>query len=85
MIAGNEEMKNLYKKLSAELQAEINDALHEILCQTILKLLRESMDNPGLLKEEIQSAREFTEMKPDSDEARKLLEFLDSDRIKKWF
>lgn len=79
----SDRIKKQIEKLSPKLQSEINDALHSTLCKTILKLPKDSMDNPGLLKEEIKSAREFAEMKSDSDEARELLTFLDCDEQKK--
>jgi hypothetical protein len=75
--------KEQLEKLSPELQSQINEALHETLCRTIFKLLKDSMENPGLARGEIQSAREFAEIEPDTDAAKELLGFLDSDEVKK--
>lgn len=74
--------KELYEKLSSETQTQLNDTLHETLCESIITLLKESIENPGLTKEEVQSAREFAQMKPDTEVARELLAFLDSDKVR---
>ena len=80
--------KEQYEKLSPETQSKLNAALHEgmfheTLCESIITLLKDSLENLGLTKEEVQSAREFAEMIPDTDAARELLGFLDSDIVKK--
>lgn len=70
------------EKLSPEVQERLNAALHETLCKTIITLLQDTSKNPGLTKEEIQSAKEFTEIKPGTDAAKELLEFLDSEEVR---
>ena len=73
---------DLLEKLSPEALRELYDGLHEVLCKTILKLLKDTLENPGLTEEEIQSAREVAELKSDADAARELLEFLKSEEAK---
>lgn len=75
--------KEQYEKLSPETQTQLNDTLHETLCESIITLLKDSIENSDLTKEEVQSAREFAEMKPDIDTARELLGFLDSEEVRK--
>ncbi len=81
--------KEQYEKLSPEAQAQLNDSLHETLCESILTLLEDSIENSDLTKEEVQSARDFAQLKPDTDAAKELLEFLnsvlDSDIVKDAF
>ncbi len=77
--------KEQYEKLSPEVQAQINETIHVTLCESIITLLNDSIENHGLTKEEVQSARKFAEIKPDTDAVRVLLEFLDSDMVKEAF
>lgn len=62
--------KEEYEKLSPEAQGHLNEALHETLCESIITLLKDSLENPGLTKEEVQSAKDFGELKPGSDAAK---------------
>ena len=71
-----------YEKLSLEAQGQLNEALHETLCESIITLPKDSKENNDLIKEEIQSARDFAEIKPDSEAAKELLDFLDSEEVK---
>lgn len=66
------------EKLSPEVLSQLNDALHEVLCESIITLMKDTLKNPGITKEEIKTAREFAELKPESKTAKKLLEFLES-------
>lgn len=74
--------KEQYEKLSPEVQDQLNASLHETLCESIITLLKDSIENSDLTKEEIQSAKEFGELKPDTEAARELLEFLDSEEVR---
>lgn len=74
--------KEQYEKLSPDTQGQLNDTLYETLCESIITLLKDSIENSDLTKEEVQSAREFAEMKHDTDAARELIEFLDSEEVK---
>ncbi len=71
-----------YKKLLPEVQAQLNDTFHETLCESIITLLKDSIENNDLIKKEVQSAREFAKIKPDTDAAKELLEFLDSEEVR---
>lgn len=75
-------IKEQLEKLSPETLNRLNDALHETLCKTIITLLRDTIVNPGLTKEEIQSARDLAEVKPDNDAAKEHLEFLESEEVR---
>jgi len=74
--------KEHYEKLSPEVQTQINEVLHETLCESIITLLKDTLENNDLIKEEIQSAREFAQIKPDTEAAKELLEFLNSEKVK---
>ena len=73
------------EKLSPEVLGQLNEALHEVLCKTIIKLLKDTLKNPGITKEEIKAAREFAELKPNTKAAQVLLEFLESEKVKEAF
>ncbi len=73
------------EKLSPEVLGQLNDALHEVLCESIITLMKDSFKNPGITKEEIKSAREFAELKPNTEAAQILLEFLESEKVKEAF
>ena len=61
---------------------QVNNALHKVLCETIIKLLKGSLMDPGITEQEIKTAKEFAELKPDTKAAKELLEFLDMEEIK---
>jgi hypothetical protein len=71
------------EKLSPETLGLLNDALHEVLCESIITLMKDTLKNPGITKEEIKSAKEFAELKPNTKAAQRLLEFLESEKVKK--
>ena len=60
----------------------VNDELHKVLCESIIKLLQDTLKEPGITAEEIEAAREFAELKPDTKAAKELLEFLESKEVK---
>jgi hypothetical protein len=70
------------EKLSPETLDQLNDALHDVLCESIITLMKDSLKNPGITKEEIKSAKEFAELKPNTKAAQKLLGFLESEEVK---
>ncbi len=41
--------KEQYEKLSPEVQDQLNDTLHEILCESIITLLKDSIENSDLM------------------------------------
>jgi hypothetical protein len=71
------------EKLSPETLGQLNDALHEVLCESIITLMKNSLYDPGITKEEIKSAREFAKLKPNTKAAQMLIEFLESEEVKK--
>jgi hypothetical protein len=44
--------------------------------------MKDSLKDHGISKEEIKAAIEFAELKPDTNAAHKLLEFLDTEKVK---
>lgn len=42
--------RELLEKLPPEELGQLNDALHEVLCETIINLLQDSLKSPGLTK-----------------------------------
>jgi len=47
------------EKLSPETLGKLNDALHEVLCEPIITLIKDSLCDPEITKEEIKSAKEL--------------------------
>lgn len=70
------------EKLSPEVLGQLNDALHEVLCESIITLMKDSLMIPGITMEEIKGAREFAGLKPNTKAAKELFEFLESDAVK---
>ena len=70
------------EKLSPEKLGQLNDALHEVFCESIITLMKDTLKNPGITREEIKSAKEFAELKPKTKAAQILLEFLESEKVK---
>lgn len=64
------------EKLSPEVLGQLNDALHEVICESIITLMKDTLKNPGITKEAIKAAKEFAVLKPESKAAQILLEFL---------
>lgn len=60
----------------------VNEELYKVLCETIQNLLQNSIKREGITEQEIETAREFAELKPDTKAAKELLDFLDRDEIK---
>ncbi len=63
----------------------INDELHKGLCEAIITLLQDTLEEPGIRAEEIKTAREFAELKPDTKATKELLEFLENKEVKEAF
>jgi hypothetical protein len=73
------------KKKGASLDrlTHITDDLHRILCESIIRLLKDALKESGITEEEIKAAREFAELKPGTKAAREFLEFLETEEIQK--
>lgn len=56
-----------------------NDELHKVLCEAIITLLQDTLKEPGITVEEIEAAREFAELKPNTKAAEELIEFIKSE------
>jgi len=77
-----EKLDEILGELSPGTLDKIYDELHEVLCKSIIDLLQDSIAGPRLSQQQIETAREFAELKPDTETAKELLEFLDSKEIK---
>ena len=73
------------EKLPLEVLGQLNDALHEVLCESIISVMKDSLENLWITEEEIKAAREFAELKPNTKAAQLLLEFLESEKVKEAF
>jgi len=60
----------------------VTEELYKVLCETIQNLLQSSIVGEGITEQEIETAREFAELKPDTKAAKELLEFLERGEIK---
>ena len=77
-----EKLEEILGGLPSDTLDELYDEMHEVLCKSIIGLLQDSIAGPGLSEEQIGSAREFAKVKPDTEAAKEVLEFLDSEEVK---
>lgn len=61
---------------------ELNNKLHEVLCKSIISLFQNFIAGPGILEQQIETARELAELMPDTDAAIEVLEFLESKEVR---
>lgn len=80
MTAKNKK-ENEYSK-SIDKFTVVSEELYKVLCETIQNLLQSSITEEGITEQEIETAREFAELKPNTKAAKELLDFLDRDEIK---
>jgi len=80
MKAKNKKEKKYYK--STDKFTVVSEELYKVLCETIQNLLQNSIIEEGITEQEIETAREFAELKPDTKAAKELLEFLEREEIK---
>jgi hypothetical protein len=78
-----EKLEEILGGLSSGTLDEIYDELHEVLCKSIIGFLQDSIAGPGVSQQEIKSAREFAELMPDTEAAKEVFEFLDSEKVQK--
>ena len=76
-----EKLDEILEGLSPDTLDKLYDELNEVLCKSIIGLLQDSIAGPGLSEEQLDSAREFAELKPDTEAAKELLEFLESEEV----
>ena len=62
--------------------AVVSKELYKVLCETIKNRLQNSIKEEGITEQEIEAAREFAELKPNTKVAKKLLKFIDSQEVK---
>ncbi len=73
---------DLLEGLPPDELGEFNKEFHEVICKTIIELYQDSLDKRGISQQQIEVARDFAEEMSETQAARMLLEFLDSDEIK---
>ena len=77
-----EKLDEILKDLPPDKQGELYTELHDFMCRSIITLLQDFVEGPGISEQQIEAAMEFAELKPDTDVAKELLEFLDSGEVK---
>ena len=77
-----DKLEEILGELSPDTLDKIYDELHEVLCKSIIGLLQDSIAGPGISQQQIETAREFAEVKPDTEAAKEVLEFLVSEEVK---
>jgi hypothetical protein len=77
-----EKLKEILGGLSSGTIDKVYDELHEVLCKSIMGLLQDSIAGPGVSQQQIKSAKEFAELKPDTEAAKEVFEYLDSEEVK---
>jgi len=80
-----EKLEDILEELSPDTLDKLYDELHEFMCKSIIGLLQDSLAGPGISQQQIETAREFVELKPDTEAAKGVLEFLDSEEVKECF
>lgn len=63
----------------------VNSELHKVLCEAIITLLQDTLEDPGVTSEEIGAAREFAELKPGTKTAKELIGLIESKEVKETF
>ena len=61
---------------------EFNKEFHEVICKALIELYKDYIDKRGISQQQIDSARDFADVLPETQAARMLLEFLESEEIK---
>jgi len=56
---------DILKDLPPNKQEELYNKLHAFMCKSIISLLQDSIAGPGISQQQIDSAREVAELKPD--------------------
>ena len=74
-----QKLDEILKDLPPNKQEELYYELHDFMCRSIIALLKYSIAGPGISEQQIEAARELAELKSDTEAAKELLEFLDSE------
>ena len=77
-----EKLDEILKDLPSDKQGELYNELHAFMCKSIIGLLQDSIAGPGISLQQIETARGIAELKPHTETAKELLEFLDSNEVK---
>jgi len=77
-----QKLEDILRGLPPDTLDEIYCELYDVLCKTLMGLLQDSLKGPGISEEQIDSAREFALIAPETEAAKELIGFLDSDEIK---
>ena len=77
-----EKLDEILKDLSPDKQGELYNELHAFMCKSIISLLKDSIAGPGISQQQIETAREFAEEMSDTEAAKEVLEFLESEEVK---
>ncbi len=77
-----EKLDEILRDLPPDKQEELYNELHAFMCKSIIVLLQDFIAGPGVSAQQMETAREFAELKPDTEAAKELLEFLDSEEVK---
>lgn len=70
-------LDEILKDLPPDKQVEVYDEFHHFMCKSIIVLLQDSIKGPGISQRQIETARELAEIKPNTEAAKEVLEFLD--------
>ena len=76
-----EKLEDMLAGLSPDTLDKLYDELHEVLCKSIIGLLQDSIAGPGISQQQIDSARGVGEVMPDTEAAKEVFEFLDSEEV----
>ena len=76
-----EKLDEILKDLSPDKQGELYNELHAFMCKSIIALLQDSIAGPGVSQQQIDSARGVGEVMPDTEAAKEVFEFLDSEEV----
>ena len=77
-----EKLDEILKDLPPDKQEELYNELHTFMCKSIIVLLQDSIAGPVISEQQIETARGVAEVMPDTEAAKEVLEFLDSDEVK---
>lgn len=76
-----EKLDEILKDLPPDKHGELYDELYEFMCKSIIVLLQDFVDGPGISEQQKEAARDFAELMPDTEAAKELLEFLDGEEV----
>ena len=76
-----EKLDEILKDLPPDKQGELYNELHAFMCKSIISLLQDSIEGPGISQQQIESAKGVAEEMPDTESAQELLEFLESEEV----